>query len=145
MNTVPSIMGRAWANKQLKEEDKLEIRSDKENRHMRIAIPLASEKLTMHFGHCERFALVDVDLTTKTILRREDVDAPPHQPGLLPVWLAARGVNMIIAGGMGQRAQQLFADRGIEVIVGVAAETPERLVGDYLTGTLQAGENVCDH
>jgi len=112
---------------------------------MRIAIPLADGKLAMHFGHCERFALVDVDAAEKKILKREDIDAPPHQPGLLPKWLAERGANVIIAGGMGQRAQGLFAEHGIRVIVGAAADTPERLVGDYLAGTLQSGENVCDH
>jgi len=112
---------------------------------MKIAVPLAGGRLSMHFGHCERFALVEVDLSTKTILNREDIDAPPHQPGLLPPWLAERGANMIIAGGMGRRAQDLFVEQGIQVIVGAPADTPERLVGDYLAGTLQAGENVCDH
>ena len=112
---------------------------------MKIAIPLANGILTMHFGHCERFALVDVDSTEKKILNREDIVAPPHEPGLLPPWLAERGVNVIIAGGMGQRAQGLFAERGIQVVVGAPADTPERLVGDYLSGTLQVGENVCDH
>ena len=112
---------------------------------MKIAIPLAAGKLALHFGHCERFALVDVDPTQKMILKREDIEAPPHEPGLLPKWLAERGVNMIIAGGMGQRAQGLFVEHGIQVIVGAPADTPERLVGDYLAGTLQGGENVCDH
>lgn len=112
---------------------------------MKIAIPLAGGKLAMHFGHCERFALVDVDPAEKKILGREDIDAPPHQPGLLPPWLAERGATMIIAGGMGQRAQSLFTENGIQVIVGAPSETPERLVGDYLAGTLQAGENACDH
>lgn len=78
-------------------------------------------------------------------MKREDVDAPPHQPGLLPLWLAERGANMIIAGGMGQRAQELFAQQGIKVVVGVPAETPERLVSAYLDGILQTGENICDH
>jgi len=112
---------------------------------MKIAVPLAGGRLSMHFGHCERFALVEVDLATKKILNREDIDAPPHQPGLLPPWLAERGANMIIAGGMGRRAQDLFVEQGIQVIVGAPADTPERLVSDYLAGTLQAGENVCDH
>jgi predicted Fe-Mo cluster-binding NifX family protein len=112
---------------------------------MRIAIPLASGKLTMHFGHCEYFAIVDVDSLGKKILKREDVEAPPHQPGLLPPWLAERGANVIIAGGMGQRAQELFAQQGIQVVVGAPAETPEKLVADYLAGTLQVGSNVCDH
>jgi predicted Fe-Mo cluster-binding NifX family protein len=52
---------------------------------------------------------------------------------------------MIIAGGMGQRAQGLFVEQGIQVLVGAPAETPEKLVADYLAGTLQAGENICDH
>jgi len=112
---------------------------------MKIAIPLANGKLAMHFGHCERFALIDVDLTRKEILKREDIDAPPHQPGLLPPWLAERGANLIIAGGMGQRAQGLFVEQGIQVVVGAPAETPEKLVEDYMAGTLQSGANVCDH
>jgi predicted Fe-Mo cluster-binding NifX family protein len=112
---------------------------------MRIAIPLADRRLSMHFGHCEHFALVDVDLTEKKILKRENIDAPPHEPGLLPTWLAERGANMIIAGGMGQRAQKLFTEQGIQVVVGAPADTPEKLVVNYLARTLQVGSNVCDH
>jgi len=95
---------------------------------MKIAIPLAEGKLTMHFGHCDSFALVDVDPQTKKIIKTEELLAPPHQPGLLPPWLAERGAKMIIAGGMGQRAQQLFAQQGIQVVVGAPSETPEKLI-----------------
>ena len=116
-----------------------------EETHMRIAIPVADGRLSMHFGHCERFALVDVDPAAKTILKREDIEAPKHEPGLLPPWLAERGARVIIAGGMGQRAQALFTEQGIKVVVGASVETPERLVADYLAGTLKAGENICDH
>jgi predicted Fe-Mo cluster-binding NifX family protein len=112
---------------------------------MKIAIPLAEGKLTMHFGHCASFAIVEVDAAQKKILKREDIDAPPHEPGLLPPWLAERGANVIIAGGMGQRAQQLFAEQGIQVIVGAPSDTPENIINDFLAGTLQTGENVCDH
>lgn len=112
---------------------------------MKIAIPLAEGKLTTHFGHCASFAIIDVDTETKKILKREDIAAPEHQPGLLPPWLAERGATVIIAGGMGSRAQELFAAQGIKVIVGASAETPETLISDYLAGTLQVGNNVCDH
>jgi predicted Fe-Mo cluster-binding NifX family protein len=112
---------------------------------MRIAIPLVNGRLSMHFGHCEKFALVDVDLGRKVILEQEDIEAPPHQPGLLPSWLADRGAEMIIARGMGHRAQALFAEQGIQLIMGAPTETPERLVTDYLEGTLEFGENICDH
>jgi ATP-binding protein involved in chromosome partitioning len=117
----------------------------KEDKHMKIAIPLAEGKLSMHFGHCEQFALVDVDPAQRKILQREDIKAPVHEPGLLPKWLAERGANLIIAGGMGQRAQDLFCEHGIQVLIGAPAETPEKLAADYLAGTLQPGDNVCDH
>jgi predicted Fe-Mo cluster-binding NifX family protein len=112
---------------------------------MRIAIPLADGKLSMHFGHCERFALVDVDAVTKSILKKEEIDAPEHEPGLLPRWLGERGATVIIAGGMGARAKDLFTERKIVVVVGAPADTPEALVRAYLSGTLKTGENVCDH
>jgi len=112
---------------------------------MKIAIPLANGKLAMHFGHCEQFALLDVDETTKKITGRENIVPPPHEPGLLPKWLAERGANLIIAGGMGQRALMLFAENNIQVLVGACSETPEKLIDDYFNGTLQLTGNVCDH
>jgi predicted Fe-Mo cluster-binding NifX family protein len=112
---------------------------------MRIVIPMADGRLSQHFGHCERFALIDVDPAAKSIRAREELVAPPHEPGLLPRWLAERGAQLIIAGGMGVRAQQLFAQNGIQVLVGAPAEAPETLVAAYLEGTLKSGENVCDH
>jgi predicted Fe-Mo cluster-binding NifX family protein len=112
---------------------------------MKIAIPLADGRLAMHFGHSEAFALVEVDTIEKKILGRRDLEAPPHVPGLLPAWLAERGANMIIAGGMGQRALGLFAEQDIRVVIGAPADTPERLAEAFLAGTLQSGANVCDH
>ncbi len=99
----------------------------------------------MHFGHCEEFALIDTDPASRAIVGSEMVPAPPHQPGLLPGWLNERGANVIIAGGMGARAQTLFAQQGIAVVVGAPAEAPELLVADYLNGSLHSGTNVCDH
>ncbi len=112
---------------------------------MKIAIPIVNGVLGAHFGHCEKFAFIDVDPAAKKVLGKQEVVPPPHQPGLLPPWLADRGVNMIIAGGMGQRALGLFAQQNIAVIVGAAAAAPEELVNQYLAGTLKTGSNVCDH
>jgi len=112
---------------------------------MRIAIPVAEGRLAMHFGHCAQFVLIDVDPEKKTILKQEAVDAPDHVPGLLPRWLGERGATVIIAGGMGSRAQGLFAEQGIKVVVGAPAESPEWLVKEFLNGTMVSGDNVCDH
>ena len=63
----------------------------------------------------------------------------------LPKWLDGIGANFIIAGGMGQRAHQLFAQDQIKVVVGAFADDPEILVSGYLKKTLVSGDNICDH
>jgi predicted Fe-Mo cluster-binding NifX family protein len=112
---------------------------------MRIAIPCVNGKLCMHFGHCEEFALVEADAAAKSVESVEAMTPPPHEPGVLPRWLAENNVNVIIAGGMGSRAQDLFAQSGISVIVGAPCGTPEELAMAYLEGNLQTGQNTCDH
>jgi predicted Fe-Mo cluster-binding NifX family protein len=112
---------------------------------MKIAIPLSGGRLCQHFGHCEQFALVDVDEATRQPKQTVFVTPPPHEPGLLPRWLHEQGAACVIAGGMGQRAQQLFQASGINVVVGASAETPENLVQAYLNGSLVSGQNLCDH
>jgi predicted Fe-Mo cluster-binding NifX family protein len=54
-------------------------------------------------------------------------------------------VDLIVAGGMGRRAQQLFAQNNIDVVVGAPDNTPQELALQYLTGQLQSGQNICDH
>lgn len=112
---------------------------------IKVAVPIVNGKLSLHFGHCDKFVLIDYNPETKDISKKEEVVAPAHEPGLLPRWLASQGVNTIIAGGMGQRAQTLFNEQNIEVLVGAPADAPEVLVKSYLDGTLSVGENVCDH
>ena len=112
---------------------------------MKIAIPVAEGKLCMHFGHCEQFALVEVDDAGEGVVRTRYLAPPPHEPGVLPRWLHEQGANVIIAGGMGQRAQRLFSQNDIKVVVGAPADTPENVASAYLGGTLEVGQNVCDH
>ena len=112
---------------------------------MKIAIPMVDGQLCPHFGHCQSFGLFDVDEEKKEVTGREDLPAPPHQPGLLPRWLHEKGANLIIAGGMGMRAQQLFDQNAIRVIVGAPSAPVEDIVQAYLAGTLTTGDNLCDH
>ncbi|MDD3287492.1 MAG: NifB/NifX family molybdenum-iron cluster-binding protein [Alphaproteobacteria bacterium] len=111
---------------------------------MIIAIPLEDGKLCQHFGHCAKFALIQTD-DKNAITARRNIDAPPHEPGLLPTWLHERSVNLIICGGMGPRALELFEQKGIDVITGAPIETPEALIAAHFTGTLQTAPNSCDH
>ena len=121
------------------------VHQKKETSMKRFAIPTASGRLCSHFGHCEAFAIIEADPESKTIGTRNDVVPPPHEPGVLPKWLGEQGVNVIIAGGMGQRAQELFTAQGIAVCVGAPADEPEALVAAWLNKTLVTGANACDH
>ncbi len=112
---------------------------------MRYAIPVSNGKLAEHFGHCEQFALIDIDVDRKAIVRKELVASPGHEPGLLPIWLAEEGVSAVIAGGMGSRAQALFRENRIEVIVGAMGNDPEQIVLNHMHGALETSENFCDH
>ncbi len=110
-----------------------------------IALPVVNGKVCDHFGHCQHFAMVDADMNEKKIVKTEFVDSPGHQPGLLPRWLHERGAEVVIAGGMGSRARNIFNQNGIEVVVGAGGGKPEDIVRDYLEGTLETGDNICDH
>ena len=112
---------------------------------MRYAVPITGGVVSPHFGHCEHFALIDVDDERKEIIRKELVPSPGHQPGLLPEWLAEQGVAFVIAGGMGSRAQSLFQQNRIGVIVGAMENDPEKAVLHYLNGRLATEDNICDH
>jgi len=111
---------------------------------MKIAVPLVEGSLSMHFGHCDQFALIDID-ENGVVSNREDATPPAHQPGVLPAWLHDLGATHIIAGGMGSRAQNLFADKGITVIIGAPSKPPEELAKMCVEGKLENGDNICDH
>jgi ATP-binding protein involved in chromosome partitioning len=112
---------------------------------MRYAIPVSDGVVSPHFGHCEHFALIDVDEDRREIVKKELVPSPGHQPGLLPEWLAEQGVTYVIAGGMGSRAQGLFQQNRIEVVIGTMENDPEKAVLSHLNGQLATGDNICDH
>jgi ATP-binding protein involved in chromosome partitioning len=112
---------------------------------MRIAIPMADGRLAQHFGHCEEFALVDVDGGSPAKLSITVAPAPPHEPGRLPAMLKELGVQTVIAGGIGSRAMALFAESGIQVIAGAPALDAEAVARCFLEGSLVTGDNACSH
>jgi len=112
---------------------------------MRYAIPVNGEVLASHFGHCERFAIFDVDDDSHEILAHEFVASPGHAPGVLPAFLAEQGVSAVIAGGMGSRAVSLFEENRIHVFLGAPEGRAEDTIRAFIEGSLTVGENVCDH
>ena len=104
---------------------------------MLIAIPKEGNAVCPHFGHCEEFTLYDTD--TKVL---KSVANPGHQPGFLPGFLKELGTELVIAGGMGGRAQELFAQQGIELIVGVSGVI-EVVIARFEKGELVSSGAVC--
>jgi len=108
-----------------------------------LVVPVSGGRLSSHFGHCEQFAFIETKngKITETEMRKP----PAHEPGALPRWLHEQGADVAIVGGMGESAQQLLRERGIEVIIGAPMDSPESLANQYLSNTLVTGANVCDH
>lgn len=110
----------------------------------KIAIPVDENSvLDGHFGHCKFFSLIDVD--NNTIVKVEKVIPPPHEPGLLPKWLAEKGATDILAGGMGQKAIQLFNQYGVNAFVGAPQLSDMELIDGFLNNKLSFRANYCDH
>lgn len=112
---------------------------------MKIAIPTTGGRLSGHFGRCGKFAMVQVGDAGGEVISTEMLDPPPHEPGALPRWLQQQGADVVIAAGMGNRAQQMLADAGIRFVLGAPERSVEELVSEYLAETLEHGENACDH
>ncbi|MCK5740363.1 NifB/NifX family molybdenum-iron cluster-binding protein [bacterium] len=111
----------------------------------RYAVPVANGKLCLHFGHCESFAIVDYDQEAKVITSTVMENPPQHEPGVLPKWLHEQGADVIISGGMGTRAQAIFQQFNIAVVIGAPIDEPNAVVTAFEAGELTAGDNVCDH
>ncbi len=112
---------------------------------LRIAVPVAGGRLCQHFGHSEQFALVDADPESGELKETAYLNPPPHEPGVLPQWLAEQGTQLVLAGGMGSRAVNYFHDYGVRVVTGAQDLPPQELVRSYLQGALTTGENACTH
>ena len=107
---------------------------------LKIAVASENKMVTEHFGHCENFMIFDTE--NNQIIKSETVANPGHKPGFLPNFLADRGVNVIISGGMGGGAVEIFNERNVEVIVGASGDA-KTAVENYLKGELKTTGSVC--
>lgn len=108
-----------------------------------IAIPMENEVLCAHFGHCEYFAIITV--ANGQIVDSKELTPPEHVPGLYPRWVAEHGVTDVIAGGMGQKAIDLFHAQTINVFVGAPQKEAKSIVEDFLANKLNLDANYCNH
>lgn len=108
---------------------------------MKIAIATEGDSVSEHFGHCEGFTIFEVE--NKTAMGRQFVGNPGHKPGFLPNYLNEQGVNVIIAGGMGGGAIEIFNEKGIKVITGVNGGL-EETINKFLKDELETSGRVCN-
>jgi predicted Fe-Mo cluster-binding NifX family protein len=109
---------------------------------MKAAISTDQGYVSAHFGRCSTYTIIEVK--EGQVLSREEIPNPGHEPGFLPQFLSEKGVNCIIAGGMGPRAQALFAQKNIEAVIGVQG-TVDEVIEKFIKQELEAGEDLCGH
>lgn len=107
---------------------------------MKIAISTDSGQVSAHFGRCPEFTILNI--VDRKVVGREVISNPGHHPGYLPQFFHEMGVEAIIAGGMGLRAQQLFDELGIKPVMGVTGSV-EDVARSLVAGTLKGGESLC--
>jgi predicted Fe-Mo cluster-binding NifX family protein len=109
---------------------------------MKVAISTDQGYVSAHFGRCQSYTIVEIK--EGHVLSRGEIPNPGHQPGFLPKYLSEKGVNCIIAGGMGPRAQGLFAQENIETIIGVQGPVIE-VIDKFIKQELEVGDDLCGH
>ena len=107
---------------------------------MKIAVASEQQNVATHFGHCENFNIFDVE--NGKIVKSEIVANPGHKPGFLPVFLNEIGVKVVISGGMGAGAIDIFNEKKIDVITGAKGNVVE-VVTKFLAGNLTSTGSVC--
>ncbi len=109
---------------------------------MKVGIATDGNMVAQHFGRCQAYTIVEFE-GTKAV-KQELVQSPGHQPGFLPGWLAQFGVSVVVCGGMGPRAVELFQQQNITPVIGVSGTIADT-ISKISDGTLKGGENICDH
>lgn len=115
-------------------------KSRRKELEMKIAIASDNNAVSAHFGHCEGFTMYTIE--NMAVTKKEFVPNPGHKPGFLPVFLKEQNIDVIVAGGMGEAAKDLFVERGIEVVVGVEGQT-DLVAQQYAIGELESTGTIC--
>ncbi|MEJ2068578.1 MAG: NifB/NifX family molybdenum-iron cluster-binding protein [Deltaproteobacteria bacterium] len=101
--------------------------------------------LSAHFGRCPFYTIVNVE--DKAVSNVQVIDNPyfsNHVPGAVPQFINEQGAQVMIAGGMGPRALELFNQFGIEAITTGMHGSLENILNAYLRGEI-SGATGCEH
>ena len=110
---------------------------------MKIAVTYEDGQVFQHFGHSAQFKLYET--ASGKVVSSEVVDTNGSGHGALAGFLAARGVDTLICGGIGGGAQAALAEANIRVLGGVQGGA-DAAVEAFLNGALQYDPDVrCSH
>lgn len=117
---------------------------DKKGDHeMRVAVTYDNGTIFQHFGHTEEFKLYDIE--NNEIVGEQVVPTMGSGHGALAGFLAAKGVDALICGGIGGGAQNALAQAGIRLFGGVSGSADEA-VRALIAGNLGYNPDVhCSH
>ena len=114
---------------------------------MKIAVPVTSNnQVDDHFGHCEFYSVFSIsnegEITkVKTIPSVEGCGCKSNIAGVL----AADGVEIMLAGGIGGGAINVLANSGILVVRGCSGDATE-VVKNFVAGSIiDSGESCHQH
>ncbi|WP_291255882.1 MULTISPECIES: NifB/NifX family molybdenum-iron cluster-binding protein [unclassified Fusobacterium] len=113
------------------------------NEILRVGFPTNDEvNVEEHFGHCAKFVVFSIE--DGKIVNREVLEAPEHAPGVFPRFIADNNINVVITGGMGQRAIDLIKENGGQVILGASGNIAS-VLKVFLDGALYSKGSACAH
>jgi predicted Fe-Mo cluster-binding NifX family protein len=111
---------------------------------MKIAVPVTKEnQIDGHFGHCESYGVFTIS-EKKEISAVKSIESPQGcgcKSDIASV-LAADGVTVMLAGGIGGGAINVLNNSGIEVIRGCSGDATE-VVNLYLKGSVEDSGSGC--
>ena len=112
--------------------------------NQKIAIPtMADGTLSQHFGRAPKFTFVTVK-DGKTV-ETQVLDAPPHEHGSAPRFIAENGGTDVLCGALGAGAVKILNESGIQVHGGAPVLPVAEVVEQYLNGTIVYGDSTCTH
>ena len=113
------------------------------NMNQRIAIPSNEGILWQHFGKAPQVTIFNVE--DGKIIDSKVLQAPEHEHGAMPRFLAEQGCTDVLCGGLGMGAVNMLNQLGIRIHAGAPELPVEQVMSMFLNGTIVYGDPSCHH
>ncbi len=107
---------------------------------MKLCIATSDGQVAEHFGYCQEFTIFDIQ--DKKIVNKQAIENPGHKPGFLPNFLHQQGVTIMVSGGMGQSALNIFESHNIKVVTGLKGSVDD-IAKSCIEGSLEGSSSAC--